>query len=85
MQAAVVAISCPIELRLFEVYAAMELDTHPLNTFRTHERGLAVARAVLRMTVGLRAPMRGSSIPFHARVSVPRRGHRQGRIATCAA
>jgi hypothetical protein len=31
-----IAIGCPVELCLFEVYAALALDTSKWNTFRTH-------------------------------------------------
>ena len=36
MWVAAAKIPNPVELYLFEVYAALELDTHPLNTFKTH-------------------------------------------------
>lgn len=36
MNVACVEIDNPLELYVLEVYAAMKLDTHPLNTFRTH-------------------------------------------------
>ncbi len=36
MHIAAVRIENPLELYLFEVYAAMELDTHRWNTFETH-------------------------------------------------
>ncbi len=36
LRVAIVTIDCPIELCLFEVYAAMKLGTGALNSFRTH-------------------------------------------------
>ena len=36
LQVAFIEIQNPLELYVFEVYAAIELDTHQWNTFRTH-------------------------------------------------
>jgi len=36
LRAAVVVIANPVELHLFEVYAALALGTSTWNTFRTH-------------------------------------------------